>query len=342
MKNSINYLLEGEAKSVLANISLDPLEEKKILITGATGLLGVNLISCLRTFSLNTKYKPRITAVIHSPIEDDFQQLYEFENLKVVQGDLAENEFISSLGNYDFIIHAAGYGQPGKFMVDQVKTLKLNTLSTFSLLDRLSKDGRFLFLSSSEVYSGLLDFPYKEDQIGTTNTTHKRSCYIEAKRCGEAICNAFRNQGVQAFSGRLALAYGPGTKKFDNRVLNSFIERGLLQKKIALQDDGSANRTYCYITDAIEIMFHILFNGNNPIYNIGGKSKTTIAQLAHSIGKLLNANVEIPLQSNKNDGAPDDVALDMGLIAEEFGKTEYCSLDYGLIKTINYQKFLYR
>jgi nucleoside-diphosphate-sugar epimerase len=210
-----------------------------------------------------------------------------------------------------------------------------------TLFEHLKVGGQFLFLSTSEVYSGLPNPPYKETQIGTTNTTHPRSCYIEAKRCGEAICNAYRTQGVYASSARLALAYGPGTKFADRRVINVLIERGLKEGKITLQDKGTAKRTYCYVSDAVEILWNIILYGKEPIYNVGGFSRTTIAELAMKIGNILNVPVDFPLNSHELGGAPDDVYLDMGQVNNEFKKYEYISLDNGLAKTIEWQKIYY-
>ena len=173
-------------------------------------------------------------------------------------------------------------------MENQVKTLKINTIGTFNLLEKLLPEGKFMFISSSEVYSGLSTPPHRENEIGTTNTTHPRSCYIEAKRCGEAICNAYRAMGIQAKSARLSLAYGPGTRPNDMRVINSFIQKALIQGYINLMDQGLAFRTYCYISDAMEIMWNILVKGKEPVYNVGGFSKVTIAELAKLIGAEIN------------------------------------------------------
>ncbi|MEK7097218.1 MAG: NAD-dependent epimerase/dehydratase family protein, partial [Patescibacteria group bacterium] len=168
------------------------------------------------------------------------------------------------------------------------------------------------------------------------------SCYIEAKRCGEAICNAYRAKGVQAKSARLSLAYGPGTKQGDLRVLNSFIQKAI-QGKIEMLDYGEAKRTYCYISDAIEIMWKILLFGKEPVYNVGGFSNITIADLARKIGKYLDIPVVFPkISSDKISGAPVDVSLDMSKVKNEFGKTEYVSLDEGLERTIEWQKKLYQ
>jgi len=341
MPNPLVSIIEYDAKKILGAAGLQNLAGKSILITGASGLLGAYFLASLRERVSEHGTQFQVTAVVHSELATPINCFLDFEGACVVRGDLTDLNFVDGLGQFDYIIHAAGYGQPGRFMEEPVKTLMINTSTTLALFDRLEADGHFLFVSTSEVYSGLPNPPYKETQIGTTNTTHPRSCYIEAKRCGEAICNAYRARGVNASSARLALAYGPGTKFGDRRVLNAFIERGLTQGKIALQDTGAARRTYCYVSDAVEILWHILLRGNEPIYNVGGSSRTTIAELALKVGHYLGVPVEFPADSRELEGTPEDVYLDMSLVKSGFRKTQYVSLDEGLARTIEWQKALY-
>jgi nucleoside-diphosphate-sugar epimerase len=341
MTEPLIEIIEKDVDRIFASVNLWEIKGKSILVTGASGLLGLYFLACLRKLSISGHAPSAVVAVVHSDPIPPLNTFINFDGAKVIQGDLTDPSFSSNLGKFDFIIHAAGYGQPGRFMEDRVKTLKLNTLTTFNLFDCLNTNGRFLFLSSSEIYSGNPSPPYLESQIGQTNTTHMRSCYIEGKRGGEAICNAYRDLGINAYSARLALAYGPGTKPTDKRVINSFIERGLLQKKISLQDMGVAKRTYCYISDAVEILWNILLNGTEPVYNVGGQSRITIAELANKIGNYLNVPVEFPARGDVVSGAPEDVFLDMALVAKEFKKTGYVDFNEGLARTIEWQKRLY-
>ena len=339
--NRLSEIIIKDAENILEKVDLSELDGKSILITGASGLIGTYFLACLKVLSGNKKIG-KITAVCNSEYPIYLNDLINYPEIEVVVGDLTDYEFRQKLPMTDYIIHAAGYGQPGRFMENPIKTLKLNTETTFCLFDKLKNNGKFLFLSTSEVYSGLTNPPHKESEIGSTNTTHPRSCYIEAKRCGEAICNAYREKGFQAKSARLSLAYGPGTKPDDLRVINSFIQKAI-KGKIELLDQGEAKRNYCYISDAVEILWNILLFGKEPIYNVGGLSSITIADLARKIGKYLNVTVVFPkISSDKISGAPIDVSLDMTKVKNEFGKTEYVSFDEGLMRTIEWQKELYQ
>ena len=74
-------------------------------------------------------------------------------------------------------------------------------------------------------------------------------------------------------------------KKNDERILNKLIQRGLLDNKILLMDKGKDIRSYIYITDAIEMMLNILIKGRSNMYNVGGKARTTIFNLAELISR---------------------------------------------------------
>jgi nucleoside-diphosphate-sugar epimerase len=256
-----------------------------------------------------------------------------FKNISFRAGNLIDVNFLSTLDNYDIILHGANYGQPGKFMENKIETILLNTYTTNFLINKLNKNGKFLFISSSEVYSGLEKESYNENDIGMTNALHDRACYIESKKCGEAICTSHNkdyNTDIKCI--RLALGYGPGAKIGDRRVLYSFIEKALKYNKIEMLDSGDALRAYCYINDAVLMMFNILFNGKDVIYNVGGIDDISIYDLAAKIGKILS----VPVISGNSTGllsAPKNVKLDLSKYFKEFGQINFISYETGLKNT---------
>lgn len=341
--NKLSSIILSDALLINQHVDFSPLAGKSILITGASGLNGIYFVASLKKYLEKQCLGTKVYLVVKSELPGYFADLVAHKDIILLSGDLTDDAFLSSLPYVDFIIHAAGYGQPGKFMADPVKTLKLNAYTTFRLFDHLSEGGSFLFVSSSEVYSGLPNPPYSEEQIGITNTDHFRSCYIEGKRCGEAACSAYNNRGVKAKVARLSLSYGPGTREDDARVLNSFIRRAINDGEIQMMDSGSAIRNYCYVTDAVEMMWQILFKGKELIYNVGGHSKISIVGLAKMIGDNCGVKVITPPE-DKNEslvGAPEEVALDMRRTEIEFGKKDYVPLEDGIKRTITWQKNLF-
>jgi nucleoside-diphosphate-sugar epimerase len=220
--------------------------------------------------------------------------------------------FIEQLPESDIIIHCAGYAQPSLFLANPLESISLNTSVLIQLFSKLKNNGVMTNLSSSEVYNGNQNFPQDEHQIGTTTPDHPRAAYIESKRCGEAIINAFRNMNQEkSISLRLSLAYGPGTRRGDKRVLSQFIEKALSEKKIVLRDQGSAIRTYLYIDDAIEQIIGAILWGDESVYNIAGTQQVSILGLAQAIADLTDSTIILPEEMESNSlAAPDTVWCD--------------------------------
>jgi nucleoside-diphosphate-sugar epimerase len=334
-------LIEEDGARIAEAVDLAPLDGSAILITGASGLLGLTLMACLRHRMRETGRPIDIHAVIRRAPPAGLESLFAGPHIHLHQADLSDERACRSLPAVPHVVHAAGYGQPGKFLENPAKTILINVAATASLLDMLPEGGRFLFVGTSEIYSGSPNAPHREADIGTTAPDHPRGCYIEGKRGGEAVCHAFRAQGRAAFIARLALAYGPGTRPDDQRVLNSLIRRGLQEKRIALMDRGLARRTYGYVTDAVEMLLQILLYGREAVYNVGGRSAVSILEMAEAIGDRLGVPVVVPGDEAGLTGAPGEVSLDLSRISGEFGRTAFVPFTTGLDRTIAWQRLLY-
>ena len=340
MDNLVKMLLQ-EHENLVYDVDVEKLNNKKIIITGASGMIGVNLIASLVYLKLYRNFNIHVLAIVHSSPENWFLGLLELGNFGYIKCELTDVTIGNRLFDADIIIHAATYSQPSKFLDNDLETIQLNTSVTMNLMKSLKKNGKFLYLSTSEVYSGLDKETYTENDIGTTTPLHGRACYIESKRCGETICNAYYKKDVDVKIARICLVYGIGIKKNDTRALNAFIQNGLKDNYIELMDNGDAIRNYLYISDAVYMLWSILLHGKELIYNIGGDNETTIRDLAETIGKKLDLSPVIVPSSNTNIDAPKSVKLDMSKFHEEFGyDNQYVSLDNGIDKVIEWCQYL--
>jgi nucleoside-diphosphate-sugar epimerase len=327
-------IIEEDAARVGCAVDLAPLDGSSVLVTGASGLVGLHIVAALRLRARRTGRPIHITAVARGRPPVAFEDFFDGPHIRLQPMDLTNADTIRTLPQHDHIIHAAGYGQPHRFLSDPINTIRINTVATLALLEKLPESGKFLYMSSSEIYSGSTRTPHTEEDIGTTDPGHMRACYIEGKRCGEAICRAFYNQGRAVKAARLALAYGPGTRVDDQRVLNTLVRRALVERRVTLLDQGKAKRTYGYISDVVETLFSILLYGREPVYNVGGRSSTTIAELARSVADIVGVPLSVPPQDHALSGAPSEVALDLSRAYQEFGKRDFVPLRDGLERTI--------
>ncbi|MDD2805779.1 MAG: NAD-dependent epimerase/dehydratase family protein [Elusimicrobiales bacterium] len=331
-------LLTSDARRVAASQDFRALAGKRVLITGAGGLIGLNFLASLERVAEEVP-GIAIFPVIHSEPPPFLAPLLGHRAVRPYRGDLTDENFLRTLPEADLVIHAAGSGEPARFMQDPVACLRINSFTTFELLKKLGGKGTFLFLSSTDVYNGLASPRYSEDQIGTTNTDHPRACYIEGKRSGETLCNLYRERGVNAVSVRLSVTYGPGTRQGDQRALPAFVQKGLAGR-IDLLDQGDAERTFCYVSDAVELMWHAALRGVRNCYNVGGVSEIKIRDLAQLVGRLLNAPVSVPAAGGGVSGAPAATRLDLGRILSECGKKDFVGLEEGLARTIAWHRNL--
>lgn len=290
-----------------------------MLVVGGSGLIGINMIAALQALGATVR------ATCRRPLESWMVDILDGYSWNDDDGKPW----------YDYIIYAAGYAQPAMFMKQQINTITANTSQLITACNKLTHDGRLLFVSSSEVYSGAAS-PHVESDIGMTTPQHPRACYIESKRCGEAICAAYGKRAVVA---RLCLAYGPGSRKGDKRVMSQFIEEALSRNYIELRDNGDAIRNYLHVVDAMEMMLNILATGQHSVYNVGGHSGTTIYKMAEEIALLTASSLFAP---NKEAGheAPHEVRLDCTRYHDEFNKPSHIGFGLGLRDTIEWQKAL--
>jgi nucleoside-diphosphate-sugar epimerase len=329
MKNDIIF---EDAKEVINALDFSSLDGAKIMITGATGLIGTHLLASLCLLK-ESGYHLEVMGQYNSPPE-------EFTKEIAYRGGFYLTRVLSVTA--DAIIHAAGYAQPLKFVNNPAETIRLNTTVTQDLIQRLRTGGRFLFLSSSEVYNGNTKQVVTEDDIGTTTPYHPRACYIEGKRCGEAICDAYRNAGVRAVSARLGATYGPGTRRHDKRVINSLIEQALTTGKIERKFPGNDVRSYCYVSDAIKMLWQILLKSTYPVYNVSSGEWASVSDIASHIGHITNAKVLPPKSLLELNGSAKNPILSMERIDGEFEELPQLSLYSGLRRTIEWQKGLYQ
>jgi len=333
--------IQSDANKINEAIDLEPFDKASIVITGASGLVGQYMLAALSNAQAKGIEPKQIYLFVRNEPSDCLREIAKNLNVTWCKGDICDPSLIAVLPNdLDYIIHAAGYGQPQKFLENEISTITMNTAVTNALLRKLAKDGSFIFISTSEIYSGSKETPYKESIVGQTNTDHPRACYIEGKRCGEAIVNAYHKQGFDAKSIRLALAYGPGVRLDDRRVMNEVIKKGLIDQKIALMDSGVSLRTYIYITDAVEFMFKILLNGKSNIYNLSGKSRTSIAQMAQLISESISVPLSIPQSATGLAGAPEDVSLSLDRLLGDFPKDSFISFEAGVQSLIQWYRLV--
>ena len=334
-------IIENDISIIYKDIkfNFDELEKTSILITGASGHLGT-YFTCL---ILYIKRVHKINVSITCTSSGDLPKilLSQQSEFKFIQGDLTKIDFVLNLKKYDSIIHLAGHAQPKIFLQDPETTIKINTQATMQLLDKLTPGGNFLFMSSSEVYTGSEKDNPNEADCGSIRSDHPRAPYVESKKLGEVIClNSKRYSDSRIVVARLAMTFGPQIKGHDTRAVSEFFKQGVQQKKITLIDKGLAKRRYLYVADAVKALFNIAFLGENGIYNIGGTKKNEIS--IHEIAKIIADETKSQLFLPNDDenvlNARPSATIDTTKYENIFGILDSTDVHSGITRTLEWIK----
>lgn len=297
---SLDDLLTQDLDYIASHLSEEfaGLAGKNLLITGGAGFLGYYLIQGALYFNKTAASADQIRVTVY----DNFVRgtpswlvaLQRNPNLRVERRDMIQ-PLPADMGDFSFIIHAAGIASPTYYRKYPLQTIDANINGLRNLLEhsvRQADRGRpvegFLFYSSSEIYGDPAPeaIPTPEDYRGNVSCTGPRACYDESKRFGETVCVTFARQyGVPVKIARPFNNYGPGLKITDGRVLPDFARDVLNGRDIVMYSDGRPTRTFCYSADAVIGYYKVLVKGHQgEAYNIGiDRPEISMAQLADMV-----------------------------------------------------------
>lgn len=271
----------------------DKLQDKTLFITGATGLIGFNLVSALAYMNLKKGLRLKIFALVRDEEQAKLrftEVLAEGAPLKFIVGDLEHIPVVEE--DVDIIIHGGSPTASRYFAEHPVETIKMNLAGAETLLEmaREKQVESFLFLSSMEVYGSLhREEKVTEDHESFVNTMNPRSSYPEAKRMIEAMCSSYYAQyNVPTKVIRLTQTFGAGVRKDDNRVYAQFMRSALAGEDIVLLTKGGTRRSYLYTADAVTAILTVLLKGENgEAYNAANEATyCSIKEMADLVAGL--------------------------------------------------------
>lgn len=266
-----------------------------ILITGATGFIGTNLIKSLSKY----KYIKKIIA-LDSMISSDNHNLNFLNNLnkKIVFIKQDINDNLNIKGRIDLIVNLACPASPPIYQNHAIYTLRTSTIGLFNLLDfAKKKKSRFLQASTSEIYGDPLVSPQSENYNGNVNIVGPRSCYDEGKRVAESICYEYKNKyNLDIRIMRIFNTFGPFMSLKDGRVISNFIDQIIKGKPLTIYGKGNQTRSFCFIDDLIKYIEFLCFSKNKNMFgpfNIGNDNEITIKELVKKLEKIKGKKLNI-------------------------------------------------
>lgn len=313
VKKSIYTNLEDIAN---APISWDKLRGKTLLLTGAGGFIGYYMTCGI--LLRNDLYGDNIKVLALERFGDfaraKFGKLLDRDDVTLIEQDITvpiEAE------RADFVIHAASQASNIEFERDPVGTISANLSGTQNALDFAKESGSeaSLIVSSLKVYGTLYTGkPYiEEDDNGYVDFTSYKNCYAIGKRAAETLAASYSKQyGMNIRIVRPSYIFG-ASRLDDDRVWAQFIANIVRGQDILLKSNGATNRSFCYVTDTVTAMLHVLLDGENCVpYNISNeKSNTTIRGFAQAACEVFpERNMKLAFANPEDEIMPEPSPLD--------------------------------
>ena len=347
-KNSVELIAKNE------KINYELLKDKKILITGASGLICSFLVDVL--MYRNENYNDNIKVYMLCRNEEKIKNRFIYYDLEryngsndgnliyIVQDVCSAFEFDE---NFNYIIHGASNTHPKQYSTDPVGTINTNVIGLYNILNYSVKykPERIFMMSSVEIYGENKNdvLKFDENYLGYINCNTLRAGYPESKRLSESLCQAYISQyDLDIVIGRFSRVYGPTMRSDDSKALAQFIKNAVNNEDIVLKSEGNQLFSYTYMCDAVSaILFILLYGKNGEAYNISDeKSDVQLKDLAKILADYNGKKVvfEIPDETERKgySTATKDV-LDSTKL-KNLGWEPLFSIEKGLNDTIDILK----
>jgi dTDP-glucose 4,6-dehydratase/UDP-glucuronate decarboxylase len=318
-----------------------------LLVTGGSGFLCSYFFDTIATFNDTAGGRPcRMLCVdnLKSGLAQRLAHLFHRGDFRFIEHDISRP--LDPGEDVQWIVHGASIASPTFYRRYPLETIDVNVSGTRHMLELARQRGArsMLYLSSSEIYGNPPPdrIPTPETYVGSVSCTGPRACYDESKRLGETLCTVYhRLHRLPVKTVRPFNVYGPGQRLDDRRVIPDLIADALAQQPLTILSDGRATRSFCYVADVIQAMWHVLLSDcDGEAFNVGNDAEeVTIEQVA---GRLQQVAGDPPLDIRYRHSAdadyltdnPERRCPDLTKMRRAFGWAPRVTLTQGLGRTL--------
>ena len=291
LESADNKILQEDMENIVASCkALEAYADSTVLVTGATGLIGSQIVKALACANRLKDLHIKVIAFARNreKAQKVFGPLLERGDVSLLIGDI--NRPIETADPVDLIIHGASATSSRYFVTNPVETIYTAIDGTRHVLELAREKAvkGMIYLSSLEVYGipnterGLVT----EKDYGYIDPDSVRSSYSEGKRMVECLCVSYASEyGLPIKIARLSQTFGAGVEYEDGRVFAEFARCAMEKRNIVLHTAGNTLRTYCYTADAVSAILTILAKGESgEAYNVTNMATdVTIREMAECV-----------------------------------------------------------
>lgn len=314
-------------------------QDRRILITGASGLVGGWLVKKLLSNEADVIVLLRDwvpgSQLIHSN---------ELSRTTVVRGDLSDSRFLERvLAEYEVqsVIHLAAQTIVPIANRNPLSTFESNIAGTWNLLEacrQIKTLSSVVVASSDKAYGDAPVLPYKEDMPLSAIYP-----YDVSKACADMISLSYaKTFGVPVAITRCGNFFGGGDLNW-NRIIPGTIRSILRGQQPIIRSDGTLIRDYIYVEDAVSAYMTLTqaLSENSLLkgeaFNFSNESQRNVLEIIQTILELMSSNIK-PIIQGENHGEIQAQYLDSTKANTILKWKPTFGLEEGLRKTINWYK----
>ena len=250
----------------------------KVVITGASGFIGRNLLFALQ------KNGNKVLSLGRD------------------NTDYSVIDLNSKLEGYDTLVHLAGKRLTRQTNMEYVSSFTNSSIPILDNLLKVAKEHQFskvITASSIGVYSLNNSTPFKESETPKPSNPYGIGKYIN-----ERIVDMWgQNHDVITSHIRLAACYGHGEK--DSPALMKFVRQAINNETIKLTHGGGYKIDQIYIKDAVDAFLKLINSNISGVFNIGSGMSYNIKEISEIVSKIFSGNKKIEISGNRNINEPE-------------------------------------
>jgi UDP-N-acetylglucosamine 4-epimerase len=315
------------------------LKEKSILVTGAAGFIGSNIIDQL------VKNGCKKIIALDNLVTGDLRNIdlhIANNSITFIRGDITDPETcMNATRNVDVVLHQAALGSVPRSIENPVNTHNVNVNGFVNMLEacRHNKVKRFVYASSSSVYGDNTDLPKKEEKTGKP-----LSPYAVTKVTNELYAKVFADVYKMEIIGlRYFNVFGPKQNPSGPyaAVIPIFVNRLLKNETCVIYGDGNNRRDFTYVDNVVSANILAAATQNQQalgqVFNIAYGATKSVKDLYTQIKSLLGSD----LSANHLPQRVGDIKDSFASVEKAknlLGYAPLVDLDNGIVKTIEWYK----
>lgn len=309
----------------------------RVLVTGGAGFIGSNYVRDVLTDSY-PGFEPDELVVLDkftyagnranlAPVGDD-------ERLRVVQGDICDPAVVKQeMAGTDLVVHFAAESHVDRSIVGSAEFVMTNVVGTQTLLQAALDTGvgRFVHVSTDEVYGSIEEGSWPEDQPLAPN-----SPYAASKASSDLLAWAFHiTHGLNVSVTRCSNNYGP--YQHPEKVIPLFVTNLIDGLQVPLYGDGLNVREWLHVDDHCRGVQLVAERGRaGEVYNIGGGTELTNRELTERLLEITGRDSSVIRPVTDRKGHDRRYSVDSSKITDDLGYQPTTAIEQGLLQTVTW------